>query len=474
MTNPYAVGGFQQGLMQGINLWYAGSAQKLEKEKAAAWREDRVTAGKDRERRISLEDEDRTIAAQERVEAGTDRDLRRNLFDIQIKGAQLGLDSAPTADQAKEINRTAVEAGKLGLDVQRANIAQSGQAIRASQAAVNASNVSAQFNMAKLDEFTKTAKQKDAIQKMGGAFAAWDGKTTDAQAAAFIHGFKALGVPVDHAVQPEVEAAGVVVMNAFRSKDFNQADVVRAADIVLQPLVNKGVGEVLASDVERPDGMGAMVKIPRGSKIIKKDLIGIEDAGDGLSAYGTLRVTYQRPSGGTGTYLAPIGGSRTAGKDDDPLRIKYDDVYRYATAQGIVREAVKRDPNLQKKVASAIAAYGPKPKDAPQFSAAQQAYIDANGGDPVKGLEAMKNADKTPETPGSRFDETVRNTGDTGLTADEMIGLDANRAEYERRQQGITPGQAKIAAPVTEEEYNALPSGTPFIDPDDGKQYRKP
>lgn len=31
-----------------------------------------------------------------------------------------------------------------------------------------------------------------------------------------------------------------------------------------------------------------------------------------------------------------------------------------------------------------------------------------------------------------------------------------------------------IARPTTEEEYNALPSGSTFIDPEDGKQYRKP
>lgn len=37
-----------------------------------------------------------------------------------------------------------------------------------------------------------------------------------------------------------------------------------------------------------------------------------------------------------------------------------------------------------------------------------------------------------------------------------------------------TQGQTSVARPTTEAEYNALPSGALFIDPDDGKTYRKP
>lgn len=36
------------------------------------------------------------------------------------------------------------------------------------------------------------------------------------------------------------------------------------------------------------------------------------------------------------------------------------------------------------------------------------------------------------------------------------------------------PPTGEMASPTTEEEYNALPSGTTYIDPDDGKKYRKP
>jgi len=32
----------------------------------------------------------------------------------------------------------------------------------------------------------------------------------------------------------------------------------------------------------------------------------------------------------------------------------------------------------------------------------------------------------------------------------------------------------KVAKPTTDDEYNALPSGSSYIDPDDGKQYKKP
>lgn len=36
------------------------------------------------------------------------------------------------------------------------------------------------------------------------------------------------------------------------------------------------------------------------------------------------------------------------------------------------------------------------------------------------------------------------------------------------------PQESGVARPTTDAEYNALPSGSLFIDPDDGKQYRKP
>lgn len=41
-------------------------------------------------------------------------------------------------------------------------------------------------------------------------------------------------------------------------------------------------------------------------------------------------------------------------------------------------------------------------------------------------------------------------------------------------QQAAPETQAAVAAPTSEEEYNALPTGAVYIDPEDGKKYRKP
>jgi len=41
-------------------------------------------------------------------------------------------------------------------------------------------------------------------------------------------------------------------------------------------------------------------------------------------------------------------------------------------------------------------------------------------------------------------------------------------------QPGTTQTKPQIASPKTQEDFNALPSGTVYIDPQDGKQYRKP
>lgn len=39
---------------------------------------------------------------------------------------------------------------------------------------------------------------------------------------------------------------------------------------------------------------------------------------------------------------------------------------------------------------------------------------------------------------------------------------------------GAPETEPAVAAPMSDDEYNALPSGTVYIDPDDGKKYRKP
>jgi hypothetical protein len=53
------------------------------------------------------------------------------------------------------------------------------------------------------------------------------------------------------------------------------------------------------------------------------------------------------------------------------------------------------------------------------------------------------------------------------------LRLIGDPSKVPRPQDGPAAG-GRVASPKTDEEYNALPSGAVFIDPADGKQYRKP
>jgi hypothetical protein len=52
--------------------------------------------------------------------------------------------------------------------------------------------------------------------------------------------------------------------------------------------------------------------------------------------------------------------------------------------------------------------------------------------------------------------------------------LDGSAEPLTPDQVGASPADEAPAQPQTEADYNALPSGSLFIDPDDGKTYRKP
>jgi hypothetical protein len=63
------------------------------------------------------------------------------------------------------------------------------------------------------------------------------------------------------------------------------------------------------------------------------------------------------------------------------------------------------------------------------------------------------------------------------LTSDAdglVVNEEADFAPYLDDDGGNAEGTGEAARPTSDEEYDALPSGALFIDPDDGKQYRKP
>jgi hypothetical protein len=45
--------------------------------------------------------------------------------------------------------------------------------------------------------------------------------------------------------------------------------------------------------------------------------------------------------------------------------------------------------------------------------------------------------------------------------------------DYSRDTEGGAASSGSVARPKTDAEFNALPRGTRYIDPDDGKEYRK-
>lgn len=61
---------------------------------------------------------------------------------------------------------------------------------------------------------------------------------------------------------------------------------------------------------------------------------------------------------------------------------------------------------------------------------------------------------------------TIRQKAQSRQNAIQQMRISAARAAQ--------PAASQVARPTTDAEYNALPSGALFIDPDDGKQYRKP
>lgn len=56
----------------------------------------------------------------------------------------------------------------------------------------------------------------------------------------------------------------------------------------------------------------------------------------------------------------------------------------------------------------------------------------------------------------------------------ELSAIDTMADPATARTDTAYPGDADVARPVSEADYNALPSGALFVDPDDGQTYRKP
>ena len=100
-----------------------------------------------------------------------------------------------------------------------------------------------------------------------------------------------------------------------------------------------------------------------------------------------------------------------------------------------------------------------------------QAFETLKGGGQITEIEGQKASDAIARLNTAQSDEEFLGA------LQELKGIVESGMDRARQAAGVaTQPQAPsgITTPTTEEEYNALPSGALFIDPDDGKTYRKP
>ena len=93
------------------------------------------------------------------------------------------------------------------------------------------------------------------------------------------------------------------------------------------------------------------------------------------------------------------------------------------------------------------------------------------GDDPITFKAKMDDVIKFAGASVARYDkyrsEGLSDTDIKQLAKDDMLEPLENFMQPQE-------SEAEIPSPNTADEYNALPSGTIYIDPDDGKKYRKP
>lgn len=104
--------------------------------------------------------------------------------------------------------------------------------------------------------------------------------------------------------------------------------------------VTKGVGEVFESDRQ----VTRDVMLPKGSKIVDKQVARIDWAPDQSGVAVGLNITAETPDGKKVTYLAPATENRTS-NDDDPVKIiPLDRIMDLVTADRLILRGIQQSP----------------------------------------------------------------------------------------------------------------------------------
>lgn len=358
--------------------------------------EDRALYRQDRDRRIALEDVDR-------AEAAADRKQERELRGVQLDVARTSLAAAESPAEAKArrsdettARRQALRLGSLQLDEATAKVVES----RATKA------------------------QKEAlpvIHEIGSLLTNAPDQVTDQDVDRFTKAWDAFGVDLPSMMTPEYEQAEKALRTAIREGKPTDPATLPAWNLVFKNRLNRTSGEVLEAPIERPDGMGGKVKVPKGSKILERELVGVKEAGDGV--YPILRVAYETPDGQQGTYLAPADKDRMAKSNGDPLFIRYDDAMRQVMGRAALRNDLVSNPGVKARIDAFLTARGVTAADAKNLGSMGKdlEYLTAQytGGDREKAIELYERLKAAASKPrNERFELVKAMLQSTGRTPD--------------------------------------------------------
>jgi hypothetical protein len=333
--NPYnQADDFMAGFAPTLQLLQQGRAQRdaiARADRQEARLEDALAMEReDRARRIRLEDENRVISAEQRA--------RQNRFDdVRLEAVQRDLAAAETPEEAKARRADEASARRQSLTIGRLQLDQTQQEILDARA---------------------TKAQKDAlpvIHEIGALLSRDPDTVTDADVGRFAEAWKAFGVDFGTLMSPEYAAAEETLKRAVAEGKLTDRSTLPAWGVVFKDRLNRTSGEVLDQPVQRPDGRGGTVTLPKGTTIMDRDLVGVR-AAPGGGVYGIVRVGYRTPDGTEGAYIAPIDQSRTAGANGDPMVISADEAIRQLVGRAKAREMLVSDPKIKSRVSAFLTA----------------------------------------------------------------------------------------------------------------------
>ncbi len=346
--------------------------------------EDRALARDDRSRRIRLEDADRT-------EAAIDRGQTRELRGVQIDAARRGLDTAETPEEAAARRGDEATARKQALAAGRLQLSEAEQ---------------------RMIDAKATRAQRDAlpvIHEIGTLIDRDPEALTDQDAARFVDAWKAYGVDLGSVLSPEFGEAATALGEAMRSGNVADRSTLPAWNIVFKDRLNRTAGEQTKADLKRHDGMGNLITIPKGSKILDRELVGVREVPGGVQ--GIVQVGYQTPDGAQGTYFGPITKSRTAGAEDDPLVISPEEAMRQFTGREVLRRSLTENPAVKSRIDAFLNARGAASGSEPTGAMGKDLdYLTRNytGGDKAAAVELYKNLRSSASKPKNERFEIVK------------------------------------------------------------------